>query len=81
MRAQYIMKYSFKSLWNRAFLFVGPGWYFLVWMIWSSGQLQSIGDRITFLVSEPFLPKVKNAFILEDITGSDHCPVGIELNW
>jgi len=25
------------------------------------------------------MPSVKNAFILEDITGSDHCPVGIEL--
>ncbi len=67
MRAQFIMKYSFKSLWNRAFLFVGPGWYFLVWMIWSSGQLQSIGDRITFLciVIPGFLIIYSSGFLIE----------------
>ena len=43
------MKYSFKRLWNTTFLFVGPAWYVLVWMIWSSGQLQSISDKMTFL--------------------------------
>ncbi|MEI6757197.1 MAG: hypothetical protein FDX18_02015 [Chlorobium sp.] len=43
------MKYSFKRLWNTTFLFVGPGWYLLVWMIWSSGQLQTIDDKILFL--------------------------------
>jgi len=30
-----------------------------------------------FLASESLLPSIKNTFILEDITGSDHCPVGI----
>ncbi|MEI8185876.1 MAG: hypothetical protein WCG19_04175 [Chlorobiaceae bacterium] len=43
------MKYSFKRLWNTTFLFVGPVWYVLVWVIWSSGQLQAIGDKMTFL--------------------------------
>jgi len=43
------MNYSFKRLWNTTFLFVGPAWYVLVWMIWSSSQLQNIGDKITFL--------------------------------
>ncbi|MEI8031914.1 MAG: hypothetical protein WCH05_00995 [Chlorobiaceae bacterium] len=43
------MKYSFKRLWNGMFLFVGPGWSLLVWMIWSSGQLNSPADKIIFL--------------------------------
>jgi len=50
------------------------------WSYRAGARSKNIGWRIDyFLVSEPFLPKVKNAFILEDITGSDHCPVGIEL--
>jgi exodeoxyribonuclease-3 len=41
---------------------------------------KNIGWRIDyFLVSENILPSVKDAFILEEITGSDHCPVGIVL--
>jgi exodeoxyribonuclease-3 len=37
-----------------------------------------VGWRIDyFLVSENFLPQVKDAFILNEIMGSDHCPVGI----
>ena len=50
------------------------------WSYRVGARSKNIGWRIDyFLVSESFLPLVKNAFILEDITGSDHCPVGIEL--
>jgi exodeoxyribonuclease III len=50
------------------------------WSYRAGARSKNIGWRIDyFLVSESFLPKVKNAFILEEITGSDHCPVGIEL--
>jgi exodeoxyribonuclease-3 len=31
------------------------------------------------LISECLRPRLKRAFILPDIMGSDHCPVGIEL--
>lgn len=31
-----------------------------------------------FLVSDSFMPFIKDSFILSDILGSDHCPVGIE---
>jgi exodeoxyribonuclease-3 len=51
------------------------------WSYRAGARSKNIGWRIDyFLVSESFLPSVKNAFILEDITGSDHCPVGIEIN-
>jgi exodeoxyribonuclease-3 len=50
------------------------------WSYRAGTRSKNIGWRIDyFLVSESFLPSVKNAFILEDISGSDHCPVGIEL--
>jgi exodeoxyribonuclease-3 len=52
------------------------------WSYRAGARSKNIGWRIDyFLVSESFLPSVKNAFILEDITGSDHCPVGIVLKW
>ena len=31
-------------------------------------------------MNEPFAARVKNAFILPEVMGSDHCPVGIEIN-
>jgi exodeoxyribonuclease III len=50
------------------------------WSYRLDARSKNIGWRIDyFLVSESFLPSVENAFILEDITGSDHCPVGIIL--
>jgi exodeoxyribonuclease-3 len=50
------------------------------WSYRAGGRSRNIGWRIDyFLVSESLLPSVKDAFILEEISGSDHCPVGIEL--
>jgi|APHig6443718053_1056840.scaffolds.fasta_scaffold04160_5 hypothetical protein len=43
------MKYSFTKLWNITFLFVGPFWFVLAWMIWTSGQLQTFSDRMIYL--------------------------------
>ena len=62
-----VMKYSFKRLWNTTFLFVGPVWCVLVWMIWSSGQLPAIGDKISFLgvVIPGFLLIYSSGFFIE----------------
>ncbi len=50
------------------------------WSFRAGARSKNIGWRIDyFLVSKSFLPKVKDAFIHEEITGSDHCPVGIIL--
>ena len=50
------------------------------WSYRAGARSKNIGWRIDyFLVSESFLPSVKNAFIMEEVEGSDHCPVGIEL--
>jgi exodeoxyribonuclease-3 len=41
---------------------------------------RNVGWRIDyFFVSQSVKPFVKDAFILQDIYGSDHCPVGIEI--
>ncbi|HBE41599.1 MAG TPA: exodeoxyribonuclease III [Bacteroidales bacterium] len=51
------------------------------WSFMRGARSKNIGWRIDyFLVSKSFLPKVKDAFIREEITGSDHCPVGIILD-
>ncbi len=50
------------------------------WSYRAGARGKNVGWRIDyFLVSEKFLPYVKDAFILNEIMGSDHCPVGIEL--
>jgi exodeoxyribonuclease-3 len=50
------------------------------WSYRAGARSKNIGWRIDyFLVSESLLPAVRNAFIMEEITGSDHCPVGINL--
>ncbi len=50
------------------------------WSYRAGARRKNIGWRIDyFLVSQSFLPSVKTAFILDEIMGSDHCPVGIEL--
>lgn len=50
------------------------------WSYRGGAREKNVGWRIDyFLVSAGLLPKVKNAFILTDVKGSDHCPVGIEL--
>ncbi|HUX95967.1 MAG TPA: exodeoxyribonuclease III [Bacteroidales bacterium] len=50
------------------------------WSYRAGARTKNVGWRIDyFLVSKACLPSVETAFILEEITGSDHCPVGIEL--
>ena len=50
------------------------------WSYRAGARSKNVGWRIDyFLVSDSFLSSVKSADILMDITGSDHCPVQIEL--
>ena len=51
------------------------------WSYRAGAREKNIGWRIDyFLVSQSYLKKVTDAFILNEIHGSDHCPVGITLN-
>jgi exodeoxyribonuclease-3 len=50
------------------------------WSYRGGAREKNIGWRIDyFLVSEAFLGQVKSATIHNEIHGSDHCPVGLEL--
>lgn len=50
------------------------------WSYKFSARARNIGWRIDyFLVSAKLFKRVKNAYILTEIIGSDHCPVGIDI--
>jgi exodeoxyribonuclease-3 len=51
------------------------------WSYRAGARGKNVGWRIDyFLVSKPFMSSVKKAYILNEVMGSDHCPVAIELN-
>jgi len=50
------------------------------WSYRAGARPKNIGWRIDyFLASESMMPSVEDAFILSEVMGSDHCPVGIRL--
>ncbi len=58
----------------------GPGFYSW-WSQRGGARSRNVGWRIDYvLASKAVLPRIKNAFIHPHVMGSDHCPVGVELN-
>lgn len=50
------------------------------WSYMYHAREKNVGWRIDyFVVSERLMGKVKDSFILNEVQGSDHCPVGIEI--
>jgi len=50
------------------------------WSYRGGAREKNVGWRLDyFLVSESFMPKVKDSVIMNEVTGSDHCPVAIIL--
>lgn len=50
------------------------------WSYRANARANNVGWRIDyFYVSEDLKDNIKNAFILDNILGSDHCPIGIEI--
>ncbi|MCL2852317.1 MAG: exodeoxyribonuclease III [Defluviitaleaceae bacterium] len=51
------------------------------WSPMSNSRERNVGWRIDYvIVSEAIIGNVADSFILSDVYGSDHCPVGIEIN-
>ena len=51
------------------------------WSYRFNSRAKNVGWRLDyFLASQDGMDLVKDAFILNDVMGSDHCPVGIDLN-
>ncbi|WP_169779416.1 exodeoxyribonuclease III [Campylobacter curvus] len=50
------------------------------WSYRFNARAKNVGWRIDyFFISQSLKNRLKDAFILDDIGGSDHCPVGIEI--
>ncbi len=50
------------------------------WSYMFKAREKNVGWRIDyFVVSQRIMDKVRDSFILNEIQGSDHCPVGIEI--
>jgi exodeoxyribonuclease-3 len=50
------------------------------WSYMFSARARNIGWRVDYFVISPkLLKRLKNAFIIDKVMGSDHCPVSIEL--
>jgi exodeoxyribonuclease-3 len=51
------------------------------WDLKSKARERNVGWRIDyFFVNKEFMPHIKKAFIMQDVMGSDHCPIGIEID-
>ena len=51
------------------------------WSFRGNARANNVGWRIDyFFISEKLLPKLKDAEIYENVTGSDHCPISITLD-
>ncbi len=60
--------------------FTKGGGHYTWWSHFANARERNVGWRIDyFFASKRLMPKIKKAFILPDIYGSDHCPIGIEL--
>lgn len=52
------------------------------WSQRSGARVRNVGWRIDyFFISQNLLPKLKSAEIHDQVTGSDHCPISIELQF
>lgn len=50
------------------------------WSYRANARANNVGWRIDyFFVSQDLKDKIKDAYILDHITGSDHCPIGLEI--
>ena len=52
------------------------------WSYRAAARERNVGWRIDyFVVSDRLRDSIKDAYILPEIMGSDHCPVGLDLLW
>jgi exodeoxyribonuclease-3 len=57
-----------------------PGHY-TWWRQWGGARENNVGWRIDYVLASPAAARhLRGAFILPDVTGSDHCPTGVEID-
>ena len=58
----------------------GETGHYTWWTMWANARARNVGWRIDYvLASAELKKKITKTFILPEVTGSDHCPVGIEV--
>lgn len=61
--------------------FEKAGGHYTWWSPMGGARSRNVGWRLDyFLISAALRPRLNHAFIRAHVTGSDHCPVGIELH-
>ena len=52
------------------------------WSYRAAARQRNIGWRIdSFVVSDRLRENIRDAYILPELRGSDHCPVGLDMTW
>ncbi len=61
--------------------FESGGGHYTWWSYIGGARARNVGWRIDYFCISPALrPRLQSAFILSDVMGSDHCPVGIVID-
>jgi exodeoxyribonuclease-3 len=61
-------------------IFNKDGGHYSWWDLKTKARERNVGWRIDyFFVSDNLKDRIKSAFIMTEVLGSDHCPVGIEM--
>ena len=59
----------------------GAAGHYTWWRQWGGAREKNVGWRIDYVLASPAAARyVTNAFIWPHVTGSDHCPVGVDLS-
>ena len=57
----------------------GEGDHYTWWRQWGNARADNVGWRIDYVLASPSAQRrIEDAFIWPDVTGSDHCPVGVD---
>ena len=58
----------------------GEGGHYTWWRQWGNARADNVGWRIDYMLASPSAAKrVRDAFIWPQVMGSDHCPVGVDV--
>ncbi len=77
---------SFDNIVNAGFIdtfreFETGGGHYSWWSYFGKAREKNVGWRIDYFCISPALrPQLKSAYILPEVFGSDHCPVGVDLS-
>jgi len=59
----------------------GAAGHYTWWRQWGDARSNNIGWRIDYVLASPAgARRVRNAFIWDQVLGSDHCPVGVDID-